>query len=82
MEKIRKATLDDHQAIIDIYNQAVEDGLKTADTKKTSTEEGFNWMKGHLKGPHPVFVYIVDQQVAGLAKYKRLSAREAGAALH
>lgn len=65
MEEIRKATLEDCQAIIDIYNQAVEDGLKTADTEKISFDEGKEWLKGHLEDPHPVFVYTVDQQVAG-----------------
>lgn len=65
MENIRKATLEDHQAIIDIYNQAVEDGLKTADTEIISLDEGLEWLKGHLKGPHPVFIYTVDEQVAG-----------------
>lgn len=65
MEKIRKATLEDSQAIIDIYNQAVEDGLKTADTEKVSFDEGKEWLKDHLEDPHSVFVYIADEKVTG-----------------
>ena len=65
MEKIRKATLEDSQAIIDIYNQAVEDGLKTADTEKVSPEDGLSWIKGHLEDPHPVFVHIADEKITG-----------------
>ncbi|MCF8309194.1 MAG: GNAT family N-acetyltransferase [Bacteroidales bacterium] len=65
MENIRKASLDDHPTIIDIYNQAVEAGFQTADTEKVTYEEALNWMRGHLKDPHPVFVFTIDDQVAG-----------------
>ena len=65
MEKIRKASLEEHRAVIDIYNQAIEAGFQTADTEKITHEEALNWMRGHLKDPHPVFVYTIDDEVVG-----------------
>lgn len=65
MEKIRKATTDDHQAIIDIYNQAVEDGLRTADTEFVTLDSSRKWLEGHLDDLHPIFVCTIGGQLAG-----------------
>lgn len=53
------------QKINDIYNQAVEDGLRTAHTTPVSIQERKNWFERHPAEQHPVFVYTDDRKVSG-----------------
>lgn len=49
------------EAINNIYNQAVEDGLRTAHTKPLSYSERKEWFSKHSINQFPVFVYINDE---------------------
>lgn len=54
------------EAINNIYNQAVEDGFRTAHINPLSYGERKDWFKKHSKDQFPVFVYINDKnQVLG-----------------
>lgn len=50
------------KAIDDIYNQAVEDGLRTAHIKPLSDEERKAWFERHRKDQLPIFVYTNDEK--------------------
>lgn len=49
------------EAIDDIYNQAVKDGLRTAHIKPLSFEERKTWFERHPKDQFPIFVFIDDE---------------------
>lgn len=49
------------EAINDIYNQAVEDGLRTAHIKPLTYKERKNWFKRHPRDKFPVFVYLDEK---------------------
>ena len=53
---IRIAQKSDWQAIIDIYNQAVLEEGKTADTEPQSIEGRLNWLEQHLNPKHPILL--------------------------
>ncbi|MGD8427192.1 MAG: GNAT family N-acetyltransferase [Balneolaceae bacterium] len=53
------------QAINDIYNQAVEDGFRTAHTCPISMSERKSWFYHHTEKRYPVFVFIEDERVVG-----------------
>lgn len=46
------------KAINNIYNQAIEDGLRTAHIKPLTYEERESWFKKHPPDKFPVFVYL------------------------
>lgn len=48
---IRIATRKDPGAIVEIYNQAIALGFKTADTKSVTVETRTRWFEEHL----PIF---------------------------
>ena len=48
-----------------IYNQAVEDGLRTAHTEPLSLDEHKKWLNKHSRDTYPVFVYLKDNNVVG-----------------
>lgn len=52
-------------AINKIYNQAVDDGLRTADTEPISLDKRRSWFKNHPDKSYPVFIYIDDDSVLG-----------------
>lgn len=58
---IRPAQPEDLEAINDIYNQAVEDGLRTAHIKPLSYAERKTWFEKHPEDQFPVFVYTNDE---------------------
>lgn len=63
--KIRIANSKEWQSIIDIYNQAVLEGGKTADTEPVTIEQRADWLKLHEKKRYPLFVAESDRQVIG-----------------
>ncbi len=63
--KIRIATLDDLPALVDIYNQAILSGQKTADITPFSIEERKEWFKKHDPDKHPILVAIYDDIIVG-----------------
>ena len=63
--KIRIANSKEWQSIIDIYNQAVLEGGKTADTEPVTLEQRADWLKLHEQKRYPLFVAESDCQVIG-----------------
>ena len=53
------------EAINQIYNQAVRDGLRTAHTHPYSIEERKNWLSDHPQNKYPVFVFTKQNTVVG-----------------
>jgi len=63
---IRQATRGDLHRLTAIYNQAVEAGLRTADTRTHTPIERRKWLENHLNSHrHPVFVATVREEIAG-----------------
>lgn len=53
---IRTATFDDIEAIVDIYNQAIAAGRKTADLTPVSIKDRKNWFEDHIPDRYPILV--------------------------
>jgi len=63
---IRQAIRGDLHRLTAIYNQAVEAGLRTADTRTQAPIERRDWLESHLNSPkHPVFLASVREEIAG-----------------
>ncbi|TYP94956.1 phosphinothricin acetyltransferase [Fodinibius salinus] len=53
------------KAINDIYNQAVEEGFRTAHTQPMTLSQRALWFQNYDKDNFPVFIYQQDQDVLG-----------------
>jgi phosphinothricin acetyltransferase len=62
---IRQAEIKDVDAINSIYNQAIDLGTATADTRPVERSEHLKWLERHLEEGNPVLVAEVDGRVAG-----------------
>jgi phosphinothricin acetyltransferase len=62
--KIRTAKEADLPEIDAIYNEAIEDGFKTAHITPMSKEDRRDWF-GKFSDQYPLFVYEVDEGVKG-----------------
>lgn len=62
---IRKAKLNDLPSIVEIYNQAFQLKIATADLEPIAVNDRANWFKEHSPERYPIFVSEVDQQVVG-----------------
>jgi phosphinothricin acetyltransferase len=63
---IRQATRGDLHRLTAIYNQAVEAGLRTADTRTQTPVERKEWLESHMSSPkHPVFAAETDSEIVG-----------------
>ena len=76
MLTIRTATEKDQFAILDIYNEAVENTTATFDTEERSAENQMLWFKKH-KNNHPVIVGEEDDIIKGWASLSPWSDRKA-----
>ena len=65
MISIRQATEYDWPRIIEIYNQAVDDGYCTADMEHIDVASRRDWFTTHLQKEYPILVICQDDQVAG-----------------
>ncbi len=72
---IRYANTCDLPVIVDIYNQAILAGYKTADTIFFSVEQRTDWFNSHTPDKYPIFVAVKDEVVTG---YLSISAYRAG----
>lgn len=63
--RIRVASRDDWAAIAEIYNQAVAEGGKTADTEPISVETRRDWFFPHEDERYPIFVADCDGVITG-----------------
>lgn len=72
---IRIATLNDIDSIVQIYNQAIKAGQKTADTTIFTSNERVEWFNSHTKDKYPLFVAVEGEQIVG---YLTISAYRSG----
>ena len=62
---IRPAAVSDLPRLTDIYNQAIRAGGCTADTEEFTELQRLPWLQEHLDPAYPLFVYELDNTVAG-----------------
>src|SRR5947208_1918237 len=74
MLTIRPATEADQEAIMDIYNEAVENTTATFDTDLRTFDKQMAWFRNHKKN-HPVVVGERDGKVIGWASLSPWSDR-------
>jgi len=74
MITVRNADISDQQAILTIYNDAVEHTTATFDTDPRSYASQLEWFRKH-KTNHPVLVAIKEKQVVGWASLSPWSDR-------
>ncbi len=74
--EIRRASIEDLQAITDIYNEAILTTTATFDTEPKKISERQQWFESH-GDRHPVLVAVVDGNVAGWASLSQWSERRA-----
>jgi phosphinothricin acetyltransferase len=72
---IRIARDEDLEAIVDIYNQAISAGQKTADTTPVLIQNRKEWFKEHIPDKYPILVAERDDSVIG---YLTISAYRPG----
>ena len=63
--KIRVATEQDWNVIIEIYNQAVDEKFCTADTDHITIDTRGDWLRQHSNGDYPIWVCEVGGVVRG-----------------
>lgn len=62
---IRLASRNDLEALVKIYNQAIETKRCTADTEPFSIEERITWFEEHQSIEYPLYVYEINSKVVG-----------------
>lgn len=62
---IKLAEYKDLEALVEIYNQAIETHRCTADMDTFSVEERISWFEEHQSLEYPIYVYEVDNRVVG-----------------
>lgn len=72
---IRIAKIEDLGAMVEIYNQAIAVGQKTADLTPVSVEERKTWFQAHPADRYPILVAEQDGTILG---YLTLSAYRPG----
>jgi L-amino acid N-acyltransferase YncA len=75
---IRLASPDDLPAIVDIYNEAVDDRFATADLRLVTVSDRKPWFDAHDPSSFPIYVFVDQGSVRGwcsLSSYR--SGREA-----
>ncbi len=65
MIKIRIAKLNDLETIVNIYNQAVSVGQKTADITPVLVNDRKDWFLDHTPDKHPIFIAESNGAVVG-----------------
>jgi len=64
--KLRIAILNDAAAIVEIYNQGIEDRIATYETRQRSTEDQRAWIES-IAGRYPAIVAEIDGEIVGWA---------------
>ena len=62
---IRIAKLEDLEAIIEIYNQAIAAGQKTADIIPVTPDDRKNWFEAHTPNKYPILVAEKGDVIVG-----------------
>lgn len=63
--KIKIANQNDWQGVIDIYNQAILEGGKTADTEIVMVNQRKDWLKLHEYKRYPILVAELENKTIG-----------------
>lgn len=71
--EIRRATENDKQALLDIYNYEVLHGVATFDIGERTKEEWDDWFQAH----HTLFVAEEEGKIIGFVGYSRYRTRAA-----
>jgi phosphinothricin acetyltransferase len=75
---IRVASESDLPAIVEIYNQAVEQRFATADLRPVTVDQRRAWFDHHDPASYPIHVFEQDQAVLGWCSFSSYrSGREA-----
>ena len=75
---IRPATASDLPELLAIYNDEVEHGVATFDTKPQTLEERRPWLEAHNVANHPLIVGVAeDGAIAGYASLSSFIAKDA-----
>ena len=75
---IRFASFSDLERIVEIYNQSITSGMAvTADTKEVSVESKVDWFHQHESKKLPIWVYDIDDVVAGWLSFNTFYDRPA-----
>ena len=75
---IRVASESDLPAIVEIYNQAVEQRFATADLRPVTVDERREWFDAHEPSAYPIHVFQQDKAVVGWCSFSSYrSGREA-----
>ena len=64
--RIRTASVDDAAAIVEIYNQGIEDRVATFETALRSAEDQRAWLQA-IAGRYPAVVAQIDGEIIGWA---------------
>ena len=72
---IRIAKIEDLEIIVDIYNQAIAAGEKTADITPVTSDDLKDWFNGHTSDKYPILVAEEGESVVG---YLTISAYRPG----
>jgi phosphinothricin acetyltransferase len=63
--RIRNFTTDDLEAIVNIYNQAVDEKFATADTEYVTVESRKEWFAQHSPKTYPIYVAEESNEIVG-----------------
>ena len=66
---IKIATQGDLPAIVEIYNQAVIAGEKTADLTTFSVNQRIEWFHQHTPEKYPIYVAVKDEVITGYLSF-------------
>ena len=72
---IRIAKFEDLKKIVEIYNQAIDVGEKTADITPFTANDRKNWFDDHIPDKYPILVAEKDKSIVG---YLTISAYRPG----
>ena len=73
--QVRNATLDDAEAIAEIYNQGIEDRVATYETELRSSEQQQAWLRA-VADRYPTIVAEIDGEIVDWAGAGPYRARE------
>lgn len=74
---LRLATMSDLPTIVDIYNQTIPSHQVTADLEPVTVEQRRSWFLAHTAEHYPIWVVLVDGNVAGWLSFSPFYGRAA-----
>ena len=72
--KIRFAEIDDLRTIVEIYNQAIDTRISTADLVHINYLDRRDWFYEHTPNQFPILVAVIENQIVGwisLSPYRK-----------